>query len=180
MKKSDKLSIDDLQIFYDAVKGTTLLARKNTKSRITRAQREPTTPPSKETYKEHFNFLNQDSETPVTSDSQLEYKHSSISNKVLRKLHKGQYNVSAVLDLHGKTVEKARIALDAFLFNCLHQNVRVVLIIHGKGNPSKMPKLKNQLNQWLRQTSLVLAFCSASMKDGGSGAVYVLLKNSRS
>jgi DNA-nicking Smr family endonuclease len=54
----------------------------------------------------------------------------------------------------------------------------VVRIIHGKGNTSlgKMPVLKGRVNSWLRQKNEVLAFCSARPNDGGTGAVYVLLK----
>jgi len=33
-----------------------------------------------------------------------------------------------------------------------------------------------QVNSWLRQMDAVLAFCSARPNDGGTGAVYVLLK----
>ncbi|MEE9156926.1 MAG: Smr/MutS family protein, partial [Gammaproteobacteria bacterium] len=38
------------------------------------------------------------------------------------------------------------------------------------------PVLKNKLNNWLRQRDEVLAFCSTRPVDGGTGAVYVLLK----
>lgn len=56
--------------------------------------------------------------------------------------------------------------------------MRVVRIIHGKKNSSegKMPVLKGKVNSWLRQKSEVLAFCSARPNDGGTRAVYVLLK----
>jgi len=36
--------------------------------------------------------------------------------------------------------------------------------------------IKNKVNSWLRQHQDVLAFHSAMPKDGGNGAVYVLLK----
>jgi DNA-nicking Smr family endonuclease len=54
----------------------------------------------------------------------------------------------------------------------------VVRIIHGKGKSSegKLPVLKGKVNSWLRQKGEVLAFCSARPNDGGTGAVYVLLK----
>jgi DNA-nicking Smr family endonuclease len=38
------------------------------------------------------------------------------------------------------------------------------------------PILKNEVNEWLRQIELVLAFCSARPEDGGRGAVYALLQ----
>lgn len=51
-------------------------------------------------------------------------------------------------------------------------------IVHGKGNGSRHrgPVLKQKLNYWLRQRDEVLAFCSARPVDGGTGAVYVLLR----
>jgi DNA-nicking Smr family endonuclease len=33
------------------------------------------------------------------------------------------------------------------------------------------------VNYWLRLYDQVLAFCSATRRDGGTGAVYVLLRN---
>ncbi|MDH3415597.1 MAG: Smr/MutS family endonuclease, partial [Gammaproteobacteria bacterium] len=36
--------------------------------------------------------------------------------------------------------------------------------------------LKNSVNHWLRKWSSVLAFVSARQVDGGTGAVYVLLR----
>jgi DNA-nicking Smr family endonuclease len=57
---------------------------------------------------------------------------------------------------------------------------RCVRIIHGKGKSSegKLPVLKGKVNSWLRQRDEVIAFCSARPSDGGTGAVYVLLKRS--
>ena len=51
-------------------------------------------------------------------------------------------------------------------------------IVHGKGLRSRQgqPVLKVKVNHWLRQREEVLAFCSARPVDGGTGAVYVLLK----
>jgi DNA-nicking Smr family endonuclease len=36
--------------------------------------------------------------------------------------------------------------------------------------------LKNNLNSWLRQHKDVQAFCSTPPKDGGTGAIFVLLQ----
>jgi len=114
----------------------------------------------------------------VTSDTLLSYKQDSISYKVLRNLRKGQYNVDAMIDLHGMTVEIARASLIQFLSNCLRKNSRVVLIIHGRKRSNNTPILKSKLNIWLRSTRAVLAFCSADTLHGSQGAIYVLLKRS--
>jgi DNA-nicking Smr family endonuclease len=57
---------------------------------------------------------------------------------------------------------------------------RCLMIIHGRGLKShEGPVLKNCVVNWLSSgilSSYVLAFCSARPCDGGTGAVYVLLK----
>jgi DNA-nicking Smr family endonuclease len=86
--------------------------------------------------------------------------------------------VGAVLDLHGLRVAEARQALQQLLLHAQLQGDKVVRVIHGKGKGSgtQQAVLKQQVNHWLQQDPMVLAFCSAQPKDGGSGAVYVLLK----
>lgn len=111
----------------------------------------------------------------VTSEGFLSFKQNCISYKILRKLRKGQYNVDAILDLHGMTVKQAEPAVWHFLEEARLNQVRVGLIIHGKGHRC-MPVLKNKLNQWLRSVHFILAFCSATSMHGSRGAIYVLLK----
>lgn len=108
----------------------------------------------------------------------LLYLREGVSRQVLRRLRRGQYSVGAVLDLHGHTVDEARAALAAFLNQQRTGAHRCVRIIHGKGynSPHGQGKLKRLLNRWLPQREDVLAFCSARPMDGGTGAVYVLLK----
>ena len=65
-----------------------------------------------------------------------------------------------------------------FLQTCIEQKFRIALIIHGKGKKETQSILKNKINLWLRDLNIVLAFCSALPKHGGTGAVYILLKQS--
>ena len=118
-------------------------------------------------------FSNYETLPPVASEELLVFKQPFIPNKMLRKLQQGQYNVDAILDLHGMTVAESKTALMHFLQQCIHKNARFVLIIHGKGRHSEQPILKNKVNYWLRQTEQVLAFRTA---NGRGGAVCVLLK----
>jgi DNA-nicking Smr family endonuclease len=114
----------------------------------------------------------------VETGDELLYTRPGLQHMVIRKLRRGQYAIEAELDLHGATVVQAREAVDAFLKSARDRDKRVVRIIHGKGKSSegKMPVLKVKVNSWLRQKDEVLAFCSARPNDGGTGAVYVLLK----
>lgn len=109
----------------------------------------------------------------------LSFSRSGLQHNVLKKLRQGKHPIEYELDLHGLTVAQARSELLAFLSECFATDVRHVIIVHGKGFRSKdKPVLKPMLNRWLRDVDNVLAFHSAQAKDGGSGAVYVLLKSS--
>lgn len=121
-------------------------------------------------------FIDRDVEPSLERETIITVKHRSISNKILRNLGKGQYNVEAVLDLHGMTVATAEREVDAFLKACLQKGLQVVLLIHGKGTHQQKPILKNKLHQWLSQVDDILAFCSAAPSQGHHGALVVLLK----
>jgi DNA-nicking Smr family endonuclease len=114
----------------------------------------------------------------METGEEIYYCREGLQQTVLRKLKRGQFRVSAFLDLHGMTVTIARQALAHFLQIARRDNITCVRIIHGKGNRSrhKGPILKHKVNHWLRQRDEVLAFCSARPVDGGTGAVYVLLR----
>lgn len=114
----------------------------------------------------------------METGDELIYLRPGVRRKVLRKLRRGQFSVHAQLDLHGMTVREAREALAEFLREARLSNRPCVRIVHGKGlgSPRGQPVLKQKLNHWLRQRDDVLAFCSARPVDGGTGAVYLLLK----
>lgn len=176
-KKYNPPHPDDILAFQKAVEGTKLLKQKQNKVRLKKNQCE----------QKVIKKLRRPSEDPipmretlelatVSRDETIQYKHPSISNKILRNLSKGQYNIDAMLDLHGMTVDQAEIAVNQFLQQCLRRHSRVALIIHGKGRRDSVPVLKNKLNHWLREMPVVLAFCSASTTHGSRGAIFVLLK----
>ncbi len=114
----------------------------------------------------------------LETGEELFYCRGGLQHSVLKKLRRGHYAVEAELDLHGLRVVEARQALTTFLYNALARRLKTVRIIHGKGHGSlhKQPVLKGKLDHWLRQRIEVLAFCSARPTDGGTGAVYVLLR----
>lgn len=104
-----------------------------------------------------------------------------IDARLLRSLRRGDFNVQARLDLHGKTQVEARDAVDRFLSDSRRSGKRCVLIIHGRGlnSPDQIPVLKESLRGWLSQKKVgksVLAFATARPQDGGAGAIYVLLR----
>ncbi|HZP41566.1 MAG TPA: Smr/MutS family protein [Candidatus Binatia bacterium] len=104
--------------------------------------------------------------------------------RVLRRLRRGDFAWQAHLDLHGMTAEAARPAVGAFLTAAVRAGHRCVLIVHGRGLNSKdqVPVLKERIKEWLARGSaarIVLAFTTARPCDGGSGALYVLLRRDR-
>jgi len=102
--------------------------------------------------------------------------------EITRRLHRGDFAVQAHLDLHGFGVAAAREAFDAFMKDALITGKRAVLIIHGRGLSSPaQPVLKTRVAEWLTTgywRRYVVAFASARLCDGGSGASYVLLRRS--
>lgn len=113
---------------------------------------------------------------------ELAFLRPGLQQRVLRRLRRGHYRIATELDLHGMTVATAHNALTRFLHHCRRHDRRCVRIIHGKGRGSsnRGPILKGKVDRWLRQRAEVLAFCSARPVDGGTGAVYVLLRHNRS
>ncbi len=109
----------------------------------------------------------------------LSYVQSGIQKQVFRKLKRGQYSIEAELDLHGLTRDEAQQQLNEFILEVRERGMRCVRIIHGKGYGSSNhgPVIKPLVNQWLRKRNEILAVCSARPVDGGTGAVYVLIKS---
>ena len=114
-------------------------------------------------------------------DDVLFFARAGIQHKLQKKLKRGELPIEYELDLHGYTVVEAKTAISEFIDDCKKQNIRYVHIIHGKGYRSdqKIPVLKTHVAYWLPQHPDVLAFSSAQPKDGGTGAIYVILKSAR-
>ncbi len=114
----------------------------------------------------------------LETGEELWFARRGLQHRTLKRLRRGQFALQAECDLHGLTVAEARQALSVFLKECLARGHRCVRVIHGKGLGShqRIPILKGKVGGWLAQRDEVLAFCSARTVDGGTGAVYVLLK----
>lgn len=121
-------------------------------------------------------------------DFELEYTEEymygyvrGLDIKTFQQLKSGSLSVAAHLDLHGMTLDQAKENLLFFLRESYLQGHRCVLIVTGRGknSPGGQPVLRRETETWLTHDPLkrvVLAFCTAQPKDGGAGAVYVLLR----
>lgn len=105
------------------------------------------------------------------------------------RLRRGQLPIEARIDLHGMTQTAAHAALAGFVRREQAAGRRVVLVVTGKGayaasrDPEAGPGvLKRAVPRWLETPplrDLVLAAAPARPKDGGAGALYVLLRRTR-
>jgi len=114
----------------------------------------------------------------LETGEELLFACDGLHPNTLRKLRRGKIRIEAELDLHRLTSEQARKEVATFLAHCKARGKRCVRIIHGKGLSSleKKPVLKGKVDLWLQRHKDVLAYCSARPMDGGTGAVYVLIK----
>jgi len=112
----------------------------------------------------------------------LAYRRDGISERIWRKLRRGQFAVQDEIDLHHHNAPQAEVLLRAFLLECRERDHLCVRIVHGKGLHSKagMPILKNVVETTLRRRADVLAYVSAPAAMGGGGAVLVLLSRRQS
>lgn len=144
------------------------------------------------------NDLSEDTDTPITdmtgdaqslleriapedwlsAEDSIHFARAGIQHRLIQKLKRGQMPIQARLDLHRLTGDSALSELARFIADCVQHKFRCVIIVHGKGKiqHNRPPVLKNVTHLWLQQQPQVLAFTSARPKDGGTGALYVLLR----
>lgn len=119
--------------------------------------------------------------------SALENAPVQMDYKSFKRMKRGKTTPEATFDLHGMTVAQAHAALIHFLMTSYSRNMRLVLVITGKGKfqkdtgpiPRQVGILRHQVPQWLRMPPLrdkVLQVSEAHGKHGGSGAYYVYLR----
>lgn len=121
------------------------------------------------------------SEIAFEAGEEIAYLRPGLSRHILRRLRAGHWALQDQLDLHGLRWEQARPLLASFTALAVKRGWRCVLVIHGKGLRSKNqePVLRGKVASWLTQRAEVLALCQARPADGGSGAVLVLLRGTR-
>jgi len=115
------------------------------------------------------------------SDEYIEGLATGLDRRLLSRLRHGDYAVQGHVDLHGLNREEARLKVEQFMQESRLRGHRCILIIHGRGLNSKdqIPVLKEAVRLWLTRGRIarnVLCFATARPTDGGTGAVYVLLR----
>ena len=107
-----------------------------------------------------------------------------VDKRTVDRMRRGQLRVEGRIDLHGLTREGAHRALIGFLTRASDEGRRCVIVITGRGARSEDGTgiLRASVPRWLNEAPLrgaILAFCQAQPKDGGAGALYVLLRRKR-
>ena len=174
-KKEDA---DDNQLFRELMADVKPLS---TEARVHPERARPSPHPRRDhhTTPSHPGFVEREHATTVDAEESLFFARSGPQQARLRQLRRGELRPEARLDLHGHSIAEAGARLAAFLGEAQGNGLRCVCVIHGKGHRSGTgrPALKTQVNQWLRDSPAVLAFSSARPRDGGTGALYVLLRH---
>jgi DNA-nicking Smr family endonuclease len=109
---------------------------------------------------------------------EIAFRRPGLSARVFRRLRRGPFRSEEEIDLHGLTSDEAQGALGKFIAESIERGLARVRVVHGKGKGSGPggPVLKNLVHRWLAEQNDVLAFVTADARHGGSGAVFVLLR----
>ena len=171
---------EDFSTFQEAVKGV----RPIKNDRIDLYAHPENTRPYKDKNQYHDDLhqthLSDEQESAeVSGEEFLFFARTGLQFKTQKQLRQGKIIIDDHLDLHGLTISEARKTLLDFIQFAQKQQIRCILLVHGKGYraSTQKPVLKNKVNSWLRQHPDILAFSSAQPKDGGTGALYIILKS---
>lgn len=173
----------DENLFYSAMQGVELISGSG-------RQIQPPPPPAPESPEDDADpeakLMRQAMLGAVDFELELseEYMHgfvTGLDSKIFQQLKAGRLSIEGHLDLHGQNADQALDSLLFFMRESYLAGRRMVLVIPGRGknSPRGLGILRQELQTWLTREPLrriVLAFCTAQPKDGGTGALYVLLR----
>jgi DNA-nicking Smr family endonuclease len=119
----------------------------------------------------------------VGDEAALDADDGSFDREISRALSRGKLAPEASLDLHGMTLAAAERAVTRFLERAVERDLRVVLIVTGKGlRPGvhqQGGRIRSEFVGWLNRAdnrARVRAVRAAHLHHGGSGAFYLLLR----
>ena len=115
---------------------------------------------------------------------------ANIDANTAKRFHKEKYKIEAELDLHGCTEDAAFEMVVDFIKNSYLKQLRCVRIITGKGRHVEdnfdffqaRSVIKDRVPQWLNMPEirpLILAINHPQPKNGGNGAILILLRRRR-
>ena len=103
------------------------------------------------------------------------YKADSTPVQTMKSLQRGKIHIHKRYSFRGLSTSEADALLDKIMVNT--PKASCYLLIHGKGIGSckQKPKIKYLLQNKLYGHPQVIAYCEATIADGGAGAMYVML-----
>ena len=180
----EEAPLKDEMAFLNAMAGVKKMDSSTVK--VERVKPEVPVPCSEDADSEHLsNLISGNIDFDLEYSDEFMFGHvCGIDSKIFQKLKSGTYSYDAHIDLHGMTAEQAFDNLMFFIRESFLQDHRCLLAVTGKGknSPGGFPILKREVYDWLTRDPfrrVVLAFCTAQPKDGGSGAIYILLRRQK-
>lgn len=117
---------------------------------------------------------------PVTAPKKpVSPAHATLDGSWDRRLSRGTVRPDRILDLHDHSIAHAHQALAIAVEDGVAQGQRLLLVITGKGRADRPGRIRQELSHWLETDFLrrhVSALRPASLRHGGSGAFYLILK----
>jgi DNA-nicking Smr family endonuclease len=185
-KVNNKKCSKDQEI-WEQVTASIKPLRSSLKNRVLEKEIWPTSHSTHVKFTKHTHSISLRSDQLLRPPPLPELRHGTttgLDKRNAKKLRKGQHAIEGQLDLHGMTQGSAHVAINNFIeVSCL-AGKRCVLIITGKGLKIEgaVGVLRLAVPRWLNEKpnrSRVLAFSYATPRDGGEGALYVMLRRKR-
>jgi DNA-nicking Smr family endonuclease len=174
-----RLSDDEHALWKGAVRAITPLRRPRSGNELDDAV--PVAPPAK--------AARQESQRQSQRPPPLPSKPPPLApfdRRLRQRVARGRETIDARLDLHGMTQSQAHAALLSFLHRAQANDVRLALVVTGKGagtsareTPSERGVLRRSVPMWLSQPDFrrfVVSFEEAHPSHGGQGALYLRLR----
>lgn len=135
------------------------------------------------------NKNNQTIETVKKTKKDFKMQSQKIETSSLnKKLKKGKIAIDKKVDLHGYTVDQAKLLFNKTIDRCFDSNKRCILFITGKGMSSNKGdklyygKIRASLFRWINEkenVSKILSVNNAGIQYGGDGAIFVYLRKKK-
>lgn len=116
-------------------------------------------------------------------------QHATLDGGWDRRLGRGTVAPDATVDLHGHSLASAHGLLDSALDRAIARGDRVVLLVTGKPpraeseRPHARGAIRAAVHDWLhasRHADAIAAVRGAHPRHGGAGALYIVLRRTRS
>lgn len=124
-----------------------------------------------------------EAEVPTYQKPPIKTKQSQKTIPLLKTAsHQGGFKPQAKIDLHGYTETTVFEVLENFILRCIHQDVRCILIITGKGEVTPLAGtflLRQEVPRFLESDKMkkyIVSIHSAPQHMGGQGAFIVQLR----